>query len=430
MNLMQSAHDVVAHVRSHQRVYVHGSAATPTRLLAALLDRAGDGEGDLTGVELVSISTLGPIDWQRPAVQQHIRMCSLFVSDNVRQWVDGPGGDYVPVFLSEIPRLFRQGHMPLDVALLHVSPPDRHGYCSLGTSVDAALAAAEQAPVLLAQINPRMPRTLGDSHIHVSRIHAAVHVDDALPEVSYAGEADAATEAIGRAVAALVDDRATLQMGIGAVPDAVLRFLGGHKDLGIHTEMFSDGVVDLVEKGAVTNAHKVVEPGKIVTGFVLGTRRTYDFVDDNPAVSFRDIAWVNDTAVIRKNPRVVAVNSAIQIDLTGQVCADSIGTLQYSGIGGQMDFMRGAALSPGGKAIIAMPSTTKRGVSRIVPVLNPGAGVVTTRGHVQHIVTEHGAVSLVGEGLEERGRLLIALAAPEHREALSQAYHERFRRLP
>lgn len=426
MKVFDTAKDAVSGITSGSRVFVHGSAATPSALVAALLDRAGE----LRKVELVAISTLGEIHWDRPEVQEHFFLNSLFVSANVRGWVDGHGGDYVPVFLSEIPGLFRGGNLPLDVALLHVSPPDRHGYCSLGTSIDAALAAANEAKLVIAQINPRMPRTLGDSHLHVSKIHAAIRVEHELPEVHYGKDAGPATERIGQSVAALIEDRSTLQMGIGAIPDAVLRFLGGHKDLGIHTEMFSDGVVPLVEKGVVTNAFKKVDPGKIVTTFVLGSRKVYDFVDDNPAVAFHDVAWVNDTSVIRKNKKVVAINSAIQVDLTGQVCADSIGTKQYSGIGGQMDFMRGASLSEGGKPIIAMPSTTAKGISRIVPTLNLGAGVVTTRGHVQYVVTEHGVVNLYGKGLQERAKLLIGIAAPEHREMLERAYHERFGRAP
>lgn len=414
--------EAIQYVKNGQRVFVHGSAATPSSLVGALLDRAGE----ITGIEIVAISTLGELDWNRPTVRKHVFLNSLFVSANVREWVDGPDGDYVPVFLSEIPALFRRGLLPIDVAILHVSPPDAHGYCSLGTSVDAALAAASTAKVILAQINPRMPRTLGDSHIHVSRITAAISEERELPEVRYGAEADAGTEKIGKFVAQLVEDGSTLQMGIGAIPDAVLRFLGDHKGLGIHTEMFSDGVVSLVERGVITNEHKKVEPGKIVTTFVLGTRKVYDFVHDNPFVAFRDVAWVNDTSVIRKNPKVVAINSAIQIDLTGQVCADSIGTYQFSGIGGQMDFMRGASLSVGGKPIIAMPAVTKKGISRIVPTLNHGAGVVTTRGHVQYVVTEHGVVNLYGKGLQERAKLLISIAAPEHREALERAYRDRF----
>lgn len=422
MLMEKSAAQAVRHVGSNQRVFVHGSAATPTSLLGALLDRAGE----IRGIELCAISTLGEIAWDRPNVREHFSLNSLFVSANVRAWVDQANGDYTPVFLSEIPGLFRQKVLPLDVALLQVSPPDRHGYCSLGTSVDAALAAVETSRLVIAQINPRMPRTLGDSHVHVSRIHFAFEEARELPEVSYAKNMDAATIAIGKTVADLIEDGSTLQMGIGGIPDAVLRFLGGHRGLGIHTEMFSDGVVELIEKGVVTNAHKKVEPGKIVSTFVLGTRRVYDFVDDNPFVALRDVAWVNDTSVIRKNQKVVAINSALQIDLTGQVCADSLGTLQFSGIGGQMDFMRGAALSPGGKPIIALPSVTSKGTSRIAAMLNPGAGVVTTRGHVHHVVTEHGAVNLYGKGLQERARLLISIAAPEHREALERAYRERF----
>ncbi|MBX3198349.1 MAG: acetyl-CoA hydrolase/transferase family protein [Labilithrix sp.] len=424
MILCKTPAEAVQHVQSGQRVFIHGSAATPSSLLAALLDRAGE----VTGVELVAISTLGAVDWKRPAVQKHMFLSSLFVSANVREWVDGHSGDYVPVFLSEIPALFRERRLPLDVAILQVSPPDAHGYCSLGTSIDAALAASQEAATIIAQINPKMPRTLGDSHIHQSRITVAIEEERELPEVRYAAQADAGTERIGRFVAELVEDGSTLQMGIGAIPDAVLRFLGDHKGLGVHTEMFSDGVVPLVEKGVITNEHKKVERGKIVTTFVLGTRTVYDFVHDNPFVAFRDVAWVNDTSVIRKNQKVVAINSAIQIDLTGQVCADSIGVHQYSGIGGQMDFMRGASLSAGGKPIIAMPSTTRKGISRIVPMLNPGAGVVTTRGHVQHVVTEHGVVNLYGKGLQERARLLIGIAAPQHREELERAYRERFAR--
>jgi acyl-CoA hydrolase len=422
MILEPSPAKAIAHVKSGQRVFIHGSAATPSSLYSALLDRAQE----LTGIEIVAISTLGEVNWNRPTVREHVFLKSLFVSANVREWVDCHGGDYVPVFLSEIPALFREGWLPIDVAVLQVSPPDVHGYCSLGTSIDAALTAAKHAKLVIAQINPRMPRTLGDSHIHKSKIHVAIEESRELPEVSYGAEADANTDKIGRYVAELVEDGSCLQMGIGAIPDSVLRFLTGHKDLGIHTEMFSDGVIPLVEKGVITNALKKVEPGKIVTTFVLGTRKVYDFVHDNPFVSFRDVGWVNDTAVIRKNHKAVAINSAIQIDLTGQVCADSIGIHQFSGIGGQMDFMRGASLSPGGKPIIAMPSTTKKGISRIVPMLNPGAGVVTTRGHVQWVATEHGVVNLYGKGLQERARLLTSIAAPEHRESLEKASRERF----
>lgn len=422
MIVAKSAKDAVQHVKSNERVFIHGSAATPVSLFNALLDRAGE----ITNVEVVCISTFGELHWNRPAVEKHFFLNSLFVSKNVREWVDGPSGDYVPVFLSEIPTLFREGFLPIDVAILQVSPPDAHGYCSLGTSVDAAHTAASLAKTIIAQINPRMPRTLGDSHLHVSKIHVGYHEERDLIEVHCAADDDPIATRIGQRVAELVEDGSTLQMGIGAIPDAVLRFLGNHKGLGVHTEMFSDGVVSLVERGVITNEHKRVSPGKIVTSFVLGSRKVYDFVHDNPFVAFHDCGWVNDTTVIRKNPKVIAINSALQIDISGQVCADSIGTLQYSGIGGQMDFMRGASLSPGGKPIIALPSTTSKGVSRIVPLLNKGAGVVTTRGHVQWVVTEHGAVNLYGKGLQERARLLTSIAAPEHREGLERAYAERF----
>jgi acyl-CoA hydrolase len=422
MIIASTPQEAVRHVQSNQRVFVHGSAATPTSLVNALLDRAGE----ITKVELVCISTLGELDWNRPQVKEHFFLNALFVSANVREWVDGPDGDYVPVFLSEIPTLFREGYLPIDVAIVQVSPPDAHGYCSLGTSIDAACTAVSLAKVVIAQINPRMPRTLGDSHIHTSKITVAVHETRELPEVRYGGGADPISARIGELVAGLIEDGSTLQMGIGAIPDAVLRYLGDHKGLGVHTEMFSDGLVPLVERGVVTNEHKKVARGKIVTTFVLGTRKVYDFVHDNPFVAFHDVGWVNDTAVIRKNQKVIAINSALQIDLTGQICADSIGILQYSGIGGQMDFMRGASLSPGGKPIIALPSTTRKGISRIVPLLNQGAGVVTTRGHVQWVVTEHGAVNLYGKGLQERARLLTSIAAPEHREMLERAYEERF----
>jgi acyl-CoA hydrolase len=409
-------------VQTGQRVFVHGSAATPRSLLQALLARGGE----ITKVELVAISLLGALEWDKPEVTDHFFMNSLFVSENVRGWVARSSGDYVPVFLSEIPALFRSGTLPVDVAFLQVSPPDAHGYCSLGTSVDAALAAAQQAKIVVAQINPRMPRTLGDSHLHISAFHGVFEESSELPEVSYGAEVDPASEKIGEVVAGLIEDGSTLQMGIGAIPDAVLKFLGSHKNLGIHTEMFSDGVIPLVERGVITNANKKVERGKIVTAFVLGSRALYDFVHDNPFVNFRDVSWVNDTSVIRKNARVVAINSALQIDLTGQVCADSIGTYQYSGIGGQMDFMRGAALSEGGKPIIALPATTSKGISRIAPMLNQGGGVVTTRGHVHYVVTEHGCVNLYGKALQERARLLTSIAAPEHREALERATRERF----
>lgn len=417
--------EAIALVKNGDRVFVHGSAATPLLLINTLLGRAGE----IKDVELVSISTYGDIDWQHPRVQDSFYLNSLFVSANVRDWVNGDRGDYVPVFLSEIPKLFEQNILPLDVALVQVSPPDRHGYCTLGTSVDAALSAVQNAKTVIAQVNPRMPRVHGDGIIHSSRITAMVWDESELPEVDYATRASEVNDKIGALIAGLIEDGSTLQVGIGAIPDAVLRALSGHRGLGIHTEMFSDGLVPLVEQGIITNEHKRIERGRIVSSFVLGTRKVYDFVDDNPYVNLMDVAFVNDTNVIRQNPKVVAINSAIEIDITGQVCADSIGAYQYSGIGGQMDFMRGASLSEGGKPIIAMPSVTAHGVSRIVPFLKQGAGVVTTRGHVHYVATEYGVVNLYGKNMDQRARLLISIAHPAHREMLEKAYYERFRKV-
>ncbi len=421
----QEADNAVRLVKNGDRVFIHGSAATPEILLNQLLSRAGE----LRDVELTCISTYGNIAWNQPEVLNSFYLNSLFVSGNVREWANGSHGNYVPVFLSEIPGLFSNGILPLNVAIVQVSPPDQHGYCTLGTSVDAALSAVRNAPVVIAQVNPRMPRVLGDGILHHSAFTAMVWADSALPEVNYSAEADGIAEKIGMHVAELVEDGSTLQMGIGSVPDAVLNQLSGHKGLGVHTEMFSDSLVPLVEKGVITNEYKKVRPGKIVSSFILGTKKVYDFADNNPYISCMDVAFVNDSDVIRRNPRVVAINSAIEIDLTGQICADSIGTYQYSGIGGQMDFMRGASLSEGGKPIIAMPSTTKKGISRIVPFLKQGAGVVTTRGHVHYVATEYGIVNLYGRNMDQRARLLISIAHPDHRESLEQAYFERFGRL-
>ncbi len=428
-NLMEptyiSAEEAVNIVNSGERVFIHGSAATPLHLVEALLNRAGQ----IRDIELVSISTLGKIDWNRPEVKESFYLNSLFVSANVREWVNSPYGDYVPVFLSEIPYLFTNGILPLDVAIVHVSAPDKHGYCTLGTSIDAAWTAMRTAKKVIAQVNPKMPRTHGDTHVHISKFAAMVWHEAALPEVDYSSKMDEVSLKIGENVAGLIENGSTLQMGIGSIPDAVLRYLGNHKGLGIHTEMFSDGIIPLVESGVITNEHKKIRPGKIVSTFTIGTRKLYDFVDDNPNITFMDVSYVNDTAIIRKNPKVVAINSALEIDLTGQICADSLGTYQYSGIGGQMDFMRGASLSPGGKPIIALPSVTSKGISRITPMLKPGAGVVTTRGHVHYVVTEYGVVNLYGKNMEQRARLLISIAHPNHREELERAFYTRFERV-
>ncbi len=341
--------------------------------------------------------------------------------------VNSDHGDYVPIFLSQIPQLFTRNILPLDVAIVQVSPPDAHGYCSLGTSVDIARAAVDTARYIIAQVNSRMPRTHGQGFVHVDKIDALVWHDNELPEINYKTKSNDTVVQIGRNVASLVEDGATLQLGIGAIPDQVLRNLTNHKGLGIHTEMLSDGVIPLIESGIIDNSRKKIDIGKSVTGFMAGTRRLYEFVDDNPSVRVMEISYVNDTSIIRRNPKATAINSAIEIDLTGQVCADSFGTYQYSGIGGQMDFIRGASLSEGGKPIIAMPSVTSKGVSRIVPFLKEGAGVVTTRGHVHWVVTEYGMVDLFGKNLKQRAKELIKLAHPDHKESLEKAFYERFK---
>lgn len=417
-----SAEEAVKVIKSGDRVFIHGGAATPMMLLDALFKRADE----LSNVELVSLSTLGNGVFDRSKFPGSFFLNSLFVSDNVRGIANSDGGDYIPIFLSEIPRLFESGNFPIDVALIHVSVPDAHGFCSLGTSVDITRSAVRHAKYIIAQVNKNMPRTLGDGMIHVRDIHALVKADADLPEVSYKDQINESALVIGQHCASLIEDRSTLQMGIGSIPDAVLSCLGSHKDLGIHTEMFSDGVIPLMESGVITNRFKKKHRGKIVTGFAIGSRQLYDFVNDNPEVNFLEMDYVNDTKVIRANPKVVAVNSAIEIDLTGQICADSIGTHQYSGVGGQMDFMRGAALSEGGKPIIALPSTTAKGQSKIVPFLKQGAGVVTTRAHVHYVVTEHGIAYLFGKNLRQRAEALMNIAAPEHREALDKAIFERF----
>lgn len=416
-----TAEEAVQGILSGYRVFVQTAAAAPQRLVQALSARAMS----LTNVEMVHLHTEGDAPYAAPGMESAFHTHALFVGANMREAVAAGRADYIPVFLSEVPALFRRGILPLDVALVQVSPPDAHGFCSLGVSVDAALAAVQTARRVIAQINPQMPRTHGDGLIHMRRIHLAVEVDEPLPEHAPAELTDV-ERAIGLHVAELVEDGATMQMGIGAIPDAVLAALGSHRDLGIHTEMFSDGVVDLVEKGVITGRYKNKFPGRIVASFLMGTRKLYDFVDDNPLIAMMDSAYVNDTAIIRKNPKVTAINSAIEVDLTGQVCADSIGTRHFSGVGGQMDFIRGAALSEGGKPIIALPSTTSKGESRIVPFLKQGAAVVTTRAHAHYIATEHGVAYLYGRTLRQRARALIAIAHPRHREELERAARERF----
>ena len=423
MPLDTTAEEAVKVIRSGNRVFIHSVAAAPQLLINAMTQRSSE----LRDVEIVHMHTEGGAPYAAPEHEESFHANAFFVGSNLRRAVNDGRADYIPVFLSEIPALFLKGVLPIDVALIHVSPPDRHGFCSLGVSVDITASAARCAKHLIAQVNPQMPRTNGDALIHVDRIDSIIHTDEPLPELA-PPELNDIERAIGRIVAEMVDDGATLQMGIGAIPNAVLAALTDHKDLGIHTEMFSDGLIDLVEKGVVNGSKKTKHPGKIVAGFVMGTRRVYDFIDDNPQVLMLDIAYVNDTAVIRRNPKVTAINSAIEVDLTGQVCADSIGTRQFSGVGGQMDFIRGSSLSEGGKPIIALPSVTAKGESKIVPCLKEGAGVVTTRAHVHYIVTEYGAADLYGKNLRQRARELTKIAHPDHRESLEKAAFERFGR--
>ena len=405
--------DAVAGIRSGANIFIHGAAATPTALVEALAVRR-----DLEHVRIYHLHTAGPAPFAAPGREREFRSVSLFTGPPLRAAVAEGRADFVPVFLSDIPHLFLSGRVKLDAALLCLSRPDAHANCSLGTSCDAAKAAAETAGLVIAEFNACMPRTHGNNLVPFSRIDAFTLTDRPLHEhaVDASGEIEGR---IGELVAGLVEDGSTLQMGIGAIPDAVLSRLLHKHDLGIHTEMFSDRIIDLVAVGAITNRLKKVGVGRIVTSFINGTQRLYDFVHDNPLVNFYPCDWTNDTAVIRKNPKVVAINSALQIDLTGQVCADSIGHRIYSGIGGQMDFIRGAALSPGGKPIIALPSRAMGGkVSRLVSTLAPGAGVVTTRGHVHWVVTEYGAVNLHGQTLRERGEALISISHPDFRAGL------------
>lgn len=421
MSKYTTAERAVRCIKSGDRVFIHSVAAAPQHLIRAMTDRAPE----LRDVEIVHLHTEGPAPYADAALAESFHVNAFFVGGNVRKALTDGHADYVPVFLSEVPNLFRRGILQLDVVLLHVSPPDKHGFCTLGVSIDVARAAFETAKTVIAQVNPRMPRTQGDALIHVNDIHAMVEVDEPLLEAPMP-ELTEADIAIGEHIAGIIENGATMQMGIGSIPNAVLAALGNHKDLGVHTEMFSDGIIPLVEKGVINGRRKLKHPGRMVAGFVMGTQRLYDFIDDNPQVLMLDIAYVNDTAVIRRNPKVTAVNSAIEVDLTGQVCADSIGMRQYSGVGGQMDFIRGASLSDGGKPIIALQSTTSRGESKIVPFLKQGAGVVSTRAHVHYIVTEFGVANLYGKNLRQRASELIKLAHPDHREALERAAHERF----
>jgi acyl-CoA hydrolase len=416
-----TADEAVKLIKSGDRVLVQAASATPQTLLKAMTKRAPE----LRNVEVVHIHTEGFVDYAGPEYQDSFRTSCFFMGGNIRKYVQQGYAQYNPVFLSDIPTLFRDGTLPLDVVLINVSPPDKHGYCSLGVSVDIVVAGLETARTIIAQINPHVPRTMGDGIIHIDRFAACVAVNEPLYELKMAAPSPEET-AIGNFIAPMIEDGSTLQMGIGGIPNAVLSCLGNHKDLGVHTEMFSEGLLPLIEKGVVNGSKKVVMPHKIVSGFAMGTRKLYDFMDDNPEVMMMDISFVNDTSVIRRNPKAIAINSGIEVDLTGQICADSIGTNMYSGVGGQMDFMRGAALSPGGKAICAVTALTGKGLSKIVPTLKEGAGVVTTRAHAQYVVTEYGVAVLKGRNLAQRAKALIDVAHPDSREELERAAHARF----
>jgi acyl-CoA hydrolase len=419
MSKYVTAAEAVKVIKSNDRVYVQAAAATPSILTKALAERAAE----LRNVEVCHLHTEGEAAYANPDLAESFHVNSFFIGGNVRHTLKAGNGSYTPVFLSELPYLFRKNVVPLDVAFIHVSPPDRHGYCSLGVSVEATVAAIENAKIVIAQVNPQMPRTFGDGIIHVSEIDYLVEVDVPIyahEEAPFSKE----EEKIGKYVASLIEDRSTLQMGIGSIPNAALAQLTNHKDLGIHSEMFSDGVIDLIESGVITCNYKGTLRGRILATFLMGSKRLYDFVNDNPFIEMKESSMVNDTARIRKNPKMVAINSAIEVDVTGQVCADSIGAKMYSGVGGQMDFIRGASLSEGGKAIIALPSITKRGESRIVPYLKQGAGVVTTRSHVQYIITENGIADLYGKTLKQRTAEMIRIAHPNHQESIEKAYYE------
>jgi acetyl-CoA hydrolase len=415
--------EAVMAIQSGDRVFLTGNCSVPQKLLSALVGRADE----LQGVEIVQVLTVGPAPHADPDMEGHLNINTLFISGNVRQAVQEGRADFTPCLLSEIPLLFRNGQLPLDVALIHVAPPDEHGFCSLGIEAGLIKTPAQVAKTVIAEVNQQMPRTLGDSFIHVSKITHAVPVDYPLAELPM-GETTELSMQIGSHIADLIEDGSTMQMGIGAIPDAVLNFLHDKKDLGVHTELFSDGVMELVQLGVLTNERKTLHPGKVIAGFVLGSHALYDFVDDNPIIELHPTEYVNDPFVIAQNERMVSINSAIEVDLTGQVCADSIGPKLYSGVGGQLDFVYGAARSKGGKPIIALPATVtpRDGTrhSRIVPMLKPGAGVVTTRNHVHYVVTEFGVAELYGKTIRQRARALIEIAHPDFRPELERSAEE------
>lgn len=416
-----SAEEAMSVVKSGDKIAVHSNCAVPMRLIDALMLR----KNELFDVEMIHVLSVGKLPYLQKDMEGHFRHKSYFMGAEVRKAVAEGDADYAPIFLFEYPLLFARGIIKPDIALIQVSPPDEHGFCSYGVEVGITKTSAEKSSMVIAQVNPNMPRTLGDSFIHISKIKYIVECDDPIAELPQ-GERDLTPEQqniyskIGEYIANLIEDGSTLQMGIGVIPDSVLQFLTTKKDLGIHSEMFSDGIIELVEKGILNNSRKKIHPGKIIAGFVLGTRRLYDFIDNNPLIEFHRQEYVNDPFVIAQNTKMVAINSAIEVDITGQVCSDSIGTKFFSGFGGQVDFIRGAAHSEGGRPIIALPSTTKDGkISRIVPSLKPGAGVVTSRADVHHVVTEYGEVDLFGKSIRERVKALISIAHPEFRDELT-----------
>ena len=415
--------EAVKVIKSGDRVHLSSVAVTPHTLIKPMVERGRNGE--LFDVKIQHIHIEGKVDYADPEFEGIFISEQFFVGGNLRKQTQAGYADYIPVFLSETQKLIREGYLRVNVAMIMCSVPDKHGFVSLGTSVDATLAAIECADVVIAAVNPNVPRAWGDAMISVDDIDIFVEDDIEL----YAHDMGILSEVdtqIGKNVAELVEDGACLQMGIGGIPNAVLAQLGNHKDLGVHTEMFADGILPLVEKGVVTGKHKAINKGKMVASFLMGTKALYDFIDDNPMVAMMDVAHTNNVHVVRQNDKVTAINSALAIDLTGQVCADSIGTKHYSGVGGQIDFIRGAGHSKGGKPIIALPSVTGKGVSKISPILIPGSGVVSTRSNMHWVVTEFGAVNLYGKTLQERAKLLISIAHPQHREELDRAAVERF----
>ncbi len=416
-NKIVPADQAVQAVKSGDRIFLTGNCSVPQQLLGALVNRAAAGQ--VENVEIIQVLTIGDAKYVAPEMTGKIRVNALFISQNVRGAVNEGRADFTPVFLSEIPRLFRNGQLPLDAALIHCSPPDEHGYLSFGVEVGLTKPAAQNAKIVIAEVNEFMPRALGDSFIHISKVDYMVPVSYRLPEVPQ-GTPGELEKKIAEHIVDLIPDGATMQMGIGAIPDAVLHFLNNKRDLGIHTELFSDGVIPLVDAGIINNERKTLHPGKIVAGFILGSQKLYEFVDNNPIVEFHPQDYVNDPFIIAQNDRMICINSAIEVDLTGQVCADSIGTKFYSGVGGQLDFIYGASRSKGGRPIIALPSTTKNDtVSRIVPMLKPGAGVTTSRNHVHYVVTEYGAAELYGKSIRQRCLNLIAVAHPKFRDELT-----------